>query len=95
MRGSRETYIPYCGECCFMVSEDANGYGGCSLKDYECVRCSDRCDLDHTAMRKDCVLRGLKYLQKWRRGKDCKMPLPYVVGKLIDASVYKLRNEIV
>lgn len=88
MRGSRETYIPRCGENCpFFKYEDTSGKGWCELKEFP-MRCSDRCDLDHAAMRKECVLRGLKYLQKWRRGKGCAMPLPYVVGKLIDASVY-------
>lgn len=86
---------PCCGSCSFFLNEDMNGYGGCAMKDYECMQCSDQCDLDHTAMRKDCLLKGLHYLQKWRRSNSDKivMPQPYVIGKLIDSAIFKLRNN--
>lgn len=92
MRNQNSTY---CGECCFFVDEDINGNGGCSLQDYVPMTCDRRCDLGHTVMRKDCLLRGLHYLQKWRRDNSgkMKMPPPYVVGKLIDAAIHKLRTE--
>ena len=90
----RSQYLVYCGECCFLLNEDINGNGGCALQDYVGRNCSELCDLDHAAMRKDCLLRGLHYLQKWRRSNSdkAKMPPPYVVGKLIDAAIYKLRQ---
>lgn len=83
----------YCGSCCFLLNESVDGFGGCLLKDYESVRCSDQCDLDHTTMRTDCLLKGLHYLQKWRRGANTKQPMGYVVGKMIDSVIYKLRQS--
>lgn len=89
----KNLYIPRCGSCSFFMNEDINGFGGCVLKEYELMVCSDKCDLDHTAMRKDCLIKGLHYLQKWRRGAKIKQPQPYVIGKLIDSAIFKLRNN--
>ncbi|MCM1224879.1 MAG: hypothetical protein NC548_61565 [Lachnospiraceae bacterium] len=83
----------FCGECNFLLYEDMDGNGYCQLQDCVGRNCSDQCDLDHTAMRTDCLLKGLHYLQKWRRGADTKQPMGYVVGKMIDSVIYKLRQS--
>ncbi|MCZ2855511.1 MAG: hypothetical protein O2U62_00290 [Candidatus Bathyarchaeota archaeon] len=83
---------PYCGECCFLQDEDINGIGYCKLR-CDSMRCGDQCELDHNRIGHDAVIYGLHYLQKWRRSNSdkLKMPPPYVVGKLIDAAIRKLR----
>lgn len=57
------------------------------------MRCGDQCKLDHGRIGHDAAIYGLHYLQKWRRSNSdkLKMPPPYVVGKLIDAAIQKLR----
>lgn len=82
--------IPYCGGCCFFENEDANGIGYCKLR-CDSMRCGGQCELDYGKIGTTSLLRGLHYLQKWRRGAKVAMPHPYVVGKLIDAAIRKLR----
>ena len=87
------TTIPYCGDKCpFFENEDASGIGYCKLK-CDTMRRSDQCELDHGRIGHDAAIYGLHYLQKWRRDNSGKltMPPPYVVGKLIDAAIRKLR----
>lgn len=88
MRG----FIPKCGECCFFQDEDINGNGYCKLR-CDSMRCGDQCELDHGRIGHDAAIYGLHYFQKWRRSNSdkLKMPPPYVVGKLIDAAIRKLR----
>lgn len=83
----------YCGECCFLLYEGIDGNGYCQLQDNVGRNCSDQCDLVHAAMRTDCLLKGLHYYQKWRRGADTKQPQPYVIGKILDAAIYQLRQK--
>ena len=91
---SKSLSIPCCGEQCpFFLYEGFFGNGYCQLQDMALKECSDQCDLDHTAMRTDCLLKGLHYLQNWRRGANVKMPQPYVVGKMIDSVIYKFRQS--
>lgn len=86
------TTIPYCGECVFLQNEDAEGIGYCKLR-CDTMRCGDQCELDHTKMKPKQIVKALHYIQKWRRSNSdkLKMPPPYVVGKLIDAAIRKLR----
>lgn len=85
---------PACGECSFFLYEDADGFGFCCLRDKDGY-CTERCDLDHTKMGAKAVAKGLHEFQKWRRGGEGKMPLPYVIGKLIDAAIYHLRHDVI
>lgn len=85
-------FIPKCGECVFFQNEDVEGIGYCKLR-CDSMRCGDQCELDHDRIGHDAAIYGLHYLQKWRRSNSdkLKMPPPYVVGKLIDAAIRKLR----
>ena len=87
-------FIPKCGECAFFTAECCDGYGYCAITERGCA-CNNQCDLDHTEMTPSETVKGLHYLQKWRRSNSdkLKMPPPYVVGKLIDAAVYQLRKQ--
>lgn len=83
----------HCGECCFLDYEGIDGNGYCALQKHVGRNCSDRCDLDHTVIPKDCLLKGLRYYQKWRRGANIKPPAGYVIGKLIDSAIFQLRQK--
>ncbi len=77
------------------MGEDAEGWAWCTLVQHS-VLCSDKCELDHTKMSRGTTLKGLHELQKWRRNNGKKeMPHPYVIGKLIDSAIYRLRNDVV
>lgn len=84
--------IPYCGLCAFFTAECCDGFGYCAITERGCA-CNNQCDLDHTKMTPSETVNGLHYLQKWRRSNSdkLKMPPPYVMGKLIDAAIRKLR----
>lgn len=84
--------IPYCGECSFFNSECVDGFGYCPISDHS-VHCEDVCYLDdHTTISPSEIVCGLHHYQKWRRGSKDRQPQPYVIGKLIDAAIYRLRN---
>lgn len=82
----------YCGECNFMGAECSDGFGYCEICGHS-NHCGDRCVLDHTKISREGLLKGLHYLQKWRRGANTKQPMGYVVGKMIDSVIYKLRQS--
>ena len=84
--------IPYCGLCAFFTAECCDGYGYCAITERGCAY-NNQCDLDYNRIGHDAVIYGLHYLQKWRRSNTdkLKMPPPYVMGKLIDAAIRKLR----
>lgn len=76
------------------MGEDVEGWAWCELVQHS-VLCSDQCELDHTKMRRGTTLKGLHELQKWRRNNSKgETPHPYVVGKLIDSAIYRLRNNV-
>lgn len=89
-----DSRIPYCGECCFLQDEDVNGIGYCRLRRGP-MGCDDQCELDHYGIDNNEAAYGLHYFQKWRRGAKIAMPHPYVVGKLIDASIRNFRKKII
>lgn len=84
--------VPHCGECCFLENQDIYGIGYCKLV-ADTMRCDGQCEVDHYRIGQESAIYGLHYLQKWRRSNSdkLKIPPPYVVGKLIDAAIRKLR----
>lgn len=85
--------IPYCGEsCCFRDPECSDGFGYCNLVEHS-TYCGDQCMLDHTKMKPRQIAKALHYIQKWRRGAKIAMPKPYVIGRVLDAAIYQLRNQ--
>lgn len=84
--------IPECGNCCFRGLECSDGFGYCDLVEHS-THCCDQCELDHTKMKPKQIAKALHLIQKWRRGAKMKMPSPYVVGKVNDAAIYRLRNQ--
>ncbi len=89
---NRGQQIPMCGSCSFFGKEDAEGWGWCAIKEHSCL-CCDQCELDHTKMKPKQIAKALHLIQKWRRGAKMKMPSPYVIGKVNDAAIYRLRNQ--
>lgn len=89
---NRGQQMPMCGSCSFFGKEDAEGWGWCAIKEHSCL-CCDQCELDHTKINPRQIAKALHFIQKWRRGANVKMPLPYVVGKVNDAAIYQLRNQ--
>ncbi len=81
----------YCGECCFVKHEDMDGFGYCELVE-DIMHCGNRCVLDHTKIKPRAIVKGLRFIQKWRRGAKTAMPSPYVIGKVNDAVIYQLRK---
>ncbi len=92
MRTRRNTNIPYCGNCCFRAPECSDGFGYCNLVEHS-THCCDQCELDHTKMKPRQIAKALHHIQKWRRGAKVPMPSPYVIGKVNDAAIYRLRNQ--
>lgn len=88
----RDCRIPSCGECCFFEHEDTDGCGFCPLIK-QGRWCDDVCELDHTKMKPKQIAKGLHYIQKWRRGAKTAMPSPYVIGRVLDATIYQLRKQ--
>nr|DAN28975.1 MAG TPA: hypothetical protein [Caudoviricetes sp.] len=84
--------IPCCGNgCCFRDPECSDGFGYCELVGHS-TYCGDQCELDHTKLKPSEIAKALHYIQKWRRGANITMPSPYVIGRVLDASIYQLRK---
>lgn len=84
--------IPYCGECGFMLHEDAEGQGICNLSGKPC-NCDEQCMLSHGEIPLQSTLRCLHLYQKWRRGAKMAQPHPYVIGVALDACIKELRKR--
>ena len=85
---------PHCGECPFLLYEDTDGFGTCSISERE-RRCSDRCYLNHKKLTPRQTVKILHYVQKWRKGAKIPMILSHVLTKGIDAAIFQLRKTTV
>jgi hypothetical protein len=91
----------YCGECCYLMGEDTDGYGLCYRRGSNGIpntaRCSDKaCSRYVSEQRKRDHIATLIRANRWRRDPHVpaiyRMPDPTALGRAIDFAVEYLKT---